>query len=231
MENTLKRKSCDDADAAAGTAAGTRVDDADSLVLSSSKGTPKRGTPQLARLDNLQSLQRELYAQARAFFDETKLREDVIPFIQGRSQVSLRVIDWLVTNYAKEFPERCEYMMPHHRFPFQMHDQYRYQLKLKHKGGFDPFGRGERILFRVGTDEQGRTVKLLTTIGQLSFFQWAITEGVLAYARAHVKEIEKHMNERCAARTRGTSQKKRRELSHAQKRQTTSFETDFVLKI
>jgi len=208
------------------------------LVLSSSKGTPKRGDPNLIRTDELARLPKQLYDDVRAFYTEELLRKHVIPYIVGGSKVSLRILDWLVTNYAKECPQKCEYILENAQYPFHIHESYRYQLKLKHKGGFDPFGRGGRILFHVGVREDGKEIKLQTTIAQLTFFKWAIENRVLDFAQLHYKEIETHMNERVAQKESEGAQvqskpkrQKRRELSKATPRRARAYATSFELKL
>jgi hypothetical protein len=74
-----------------------------------------------------------------------------------KQTVSLRLLDWLVTNYAKEHGVR--YMVSSialankksigaiREEPFNVHTAYRSSLKTYRKTNFDPFRRGERFYF------------------------------------------------------------------------------------
>ena len=124
----------------------------------------------------LASLQR--YYQGRGH-----LRRHVVPILDTRGPVSLRLLDWLVTNYAKQ---RNVYYA-HGGKPFSMYRHYRLQLQAYTKRLFDPFQRRARVVFSDGDKT------ITTTIGQLNFFKWAIEHGVLDYAERHVVDIEAHM--------------------------------------
>ena len=146
----------------------------------------------------------------------------IVDIIQGKS-VSLRVIDWFVTNYAKKNNTSYEY---NHR-QFFVYLDYKNQLRAYTKKQFDPFCRRDRITFTFKTVD----LTVDTTVGQLNFFRWAHNYGVLDYAVEHREEIEEDMNTSLkpiytaptapipgapteAAPPRGT-RKKRHELSQA----------------
>jgi hypothetical protein len=67
---------------------------------------------------------------------------------------------------------------------------------------FDPFCRCKRIKF-AGMD---------TTVGQLNFFQWIISDGILDYMYTNRDEIHQDMESRI--NTSKNSDKKRQEISH-----------------
>jgi hypothetical protein len=93
------------------------------------------------------------------------------------------VFDWLVTNYSKKKNIVYNCTVLGERITFNMHLQYKMRLKGYSKKLFDPFCRRTRIKFRG----------LLTTVGQLNFFRWAITYGVLDYTRRNHDAIEEDM--------------------------------------
>lgn len=100
--------------------------------------------------------------------------------------ISLRVLDWLTTNYAKSksvFIDNGCATGTH----FNLYSEYKSCLKAYQKRSFDPFARRDRIVFQVNN------VKLITTPGQLNFFRWAIKNNVLKYALDNYGEIEDHM--------------------------------------
>ena len=61
-------------------------------------------------------------------------------------------------------------------------------MKSYNKANFDPFCRNERI---TGWGDNG---DIITTIGQLNFFRWAIENRVLEYINDNLEDIEKDMN-------------------------------------
>ncbi len=66
---------------------------------------------------------------------------------------------------------------------------YKNQLKAYAKIYFDPFCRRDRINFIYGKGNE-----LLTTVGQLNFFRWAIENNIIEYTVANMEIIEKDMN-------------------------------------
>lgn len=133
-------------------------------------------------------------------------------------RISLRILDWLCTNYAKK--HNIVYLVPGEDddgapVTFNMFLQYKSQLKAYSKRYFDPFCRRDRLEF---ADADGGTIH--TTVGQLNFFRWAITNGVIDYGAAHLADIERDMLR--SIKHRGTDapppqepKPKRRELSKA----------------
>jgi hypothetical protein len=124
------------------------------------------------------------------------------------SRVSLRNLDWLVTNFAKA--RNIVYYVGDK--PINLFVEYKSQLKSFSKKFFDPFCRRERIQFR---NADGSVFS--TTLGQLTFFRWALTNGVIEYAKEHASEIEKDMVDSLKHRTANmhTEKPRRRELSRA----------------
>lgn len=100
--------------------------------------------------------------------------------------VSLRILDWFVTNYAKT--KNTTYHRPNsERERFNVHNEYKACLKAYQKKSFDPFARRERIVLEM----HGK--RILTTPGQLNFFRWAISNDVISYAATNYKAIEDDM--------------------------------------
>jgi len=102
------------------------------------------------------------------FFDVPANREQLHDILQHRKGISLRNLEWFVTNYSKN--EQVTYMTPAGR-QFTVHVAYKSSLDGYSKKLFDPFCRTERIQF------QGLT----TTVGQLNFIRWCITNGIIEY--------------------------------------------------
>jgi hypothetical protein len=125
----------------------------------------------------IQSLQR--------FYNTRDDINEIVELLKGTSEMSLRLIDWFVTNFAKA--HSTSYILNNQKFCVYMN--YKNQLKAYSKKLFDPFCRRERILFQI----QGHEA-FLTTVGKLNFFRWAIEKGILDYIKGHQPEIEKEMN-------------------------------------
>jgi hypothetical protein len=111
--------------------------------------------------------------------------KEILPFLQGTSELSLRLVDWFVTNYAKK--HNTGYILEGQEFLVYMN--YKSQLKAYSKKLFDPFCRRERILFQVPGEEP-----FVTTVGKLNFFRWAIEKGVLTFLTLNTQIIEADMN-------------------------------------
>lgn len=117
----------------------------------------------------------------------------------GEGHLSLRILDWLVTNYAKK--RNIVYLVPGDAglpHTFNMFLEYKSQLKAYSKRFFDPFCRRERLEFE---DADGRVFH--TTVGQLNFFRWAIQNGVVDYGVQNSQAIEHDMLQSIKHRHRG----------------------------
>lgn len=112
----------------------------------------------------------------------------VIPLIEQRSDVSLRLVDWFVTNFAKKNNTVITKELDGNIIHFNVYLSYRNQLKAYSKEKFDPFRRNEHILFYYETNKY-----IETTHGQLNFFRWVIQNDILEYIREHVAVIEQDM--------------------------------------
>lgn len=125
-------------------------------------------------------------SRLQQFYAERADVANLIPLLQGTSRVSLRLIDWFVTNFSK----RHNVAYIHEGTEFLVYANYKSQLKAYSKKLFDPFCRRERILFEVPGFEA-----FVTTVGKLNFFRWAIEKNIINYIENHYDEIEKEMNE------------------------------------
>ena len=128
------------------------------------------------------------------YADKSRLNE-MMNIINGESNISLRIVDWFVTNYAKKF--YTIYELPQERngksisTRFKVYNDYKLKLKAYSKKRFDPFCRWERITIPYNDDNC-----METTIGQLNFFKWAIENKIINYIQENYNDIEKDMNER-----------------------------------
>jgi hypothetical protein len=128
----------------------------------------------------------ELIVQSlQQFYANRSDLTEILKILEGESEMSLRLIDWFVTNYSKF--HNISYI--HKNQDFFVYIDYKNQLKAYSKKLFDPFCRRERILFQVGPYPS-----FLTTVGKLNFFRWALEKGILDYIKLNMAKIETAMN-------------------------------------
>jgi len=126
-----------------------------------------------------------IVSSLQKFYSTCEDKEEVMKLLEGTSDISLRLIDWFVTNYSKQ--HNISYILAGQEF--LIYTNYKAQLKAYSKKLFDPFCRRERIMFQM----QGHAM-FQTTVGKLNFFRWAIEKGVLNYMKLNLPRIEKAMN-------------------------------------
>jgi hypothetical protein len=136
------------------------------------------------------------------FYQQNDNLDVMLQIINGHSKISLRIIDWFATNYAKKYftvyAINNEYSKGSRRF--KVYVDYKLKLKAYSKKRFDPFCRWDRITipYKNGTYIQ-------TTIGQLNFFKWAIENDIVQYIEQHYDTIEDDMNARNSTSKRSSS--------------------------
>lgn len=155
--------------------------------------------------DEITGQQETLMVPLTKFFKENNNIERILPILKGQSPISLRIIDWFVTNYSKEMGtvyDINEYSKKENENGesksvvsgfdslFFVHFDYRCQLKSFYKKKFDPFCRKTKIQFYYQPDKY-----IITTVGQLNFFRWAIKNYVLNFIEDNLEAIEEHMND------------------------------------
>lgn len=134
--------------------------------------------------------------------NETTLTR-VKDIVTANSNISLRLLDWLVTNYAKK--HNIAYLTKSGR-DVNIYLRYKANLRAYSKRMFDPFCRWKKIKF-MGMD---------TTVGQLNFFNWVIDDEVLDYLEANLEAVQADMDS-CSTVIRPTEEgrRKRHELSRS----------------
>jgi hypothetical protein len=177
--------------------------------------------PQRQTLKNrIQGKQDFIVRWLQEFYNQPGRLAEILPILTGTSPVSLRLIDWFVTNYSKKF--NVSYPLADEATntsrQFMVHFHYKRELKAYSKRLFDPFCRRERISFQI----RGQAPIEETTVGQLNFFRWAIEMGVIRYIIAHVADIERDMNvsfkehySKEPETKTPTGRRKRKEMSHS----------------
>jgi len=123
------------------------------------------------------------------FYEESNNMDYMLRIINGESKISLRIIDWFATNYAKKY--YTVYDIPNTERRFKVYNDYKLKLKAYSKKRFDPFCRWDRITVPY---KDGKYIQ--TTIGQLNFFKWALENNVIHFIEENYSNIEKDMNNR-----------------------------------
>jgi hypothetical protein len=149
------------------------------------------------------------------FYKQEDNLDTMLSIINGESKISLRIVDWFATNFAKKYYTLYTLSGTNKRFKVYM--DYKLKLKAYSKKRFDPFCRWDRINIPYKNN-----TFIQTTIGQLNFFKWALENEVIKYINDNYSNIEKDMNNRNSTSKRKTvtltgtknqTRKKREELS------------------
>jgi len=152
----------------------------------------------------------EMLRLVSKFYTPEIIETSLIPLIRQRHIVSLRSLDWLVTNYAKKTyvtlytatsntvnnGTAAEIVM--------VYKDYNDWLDIYGRDYFDPFCRLiKKVHPRTGREYKGGLIYFfhngepyVTTIGQLMFIYWAICRSVLDYTEKHIDELNIDMKER-----------------------------------
>ena len=157
-------------------------------------------------MEVIQSKEQWVLHRLETFYSQNDNLKRVQDILNGTSKISLRLIDWMVTNYAKK--HNISYLTTTSRHVI-VYLAYKSHLKAYSKKMFDPFCRWKRIKF----------MEMDTTVGQLNFFEWAIQDEVLKYIEDNYDEIHDDM-ESCSTTLQPKTaeegaRRKRHELSRS----------------
>lgn len=138
-----------------------------------------------------------------AFYSDPAVLARVKPIVTGESKISLRLLDWLVTNYAKK--HNIAYLTKGGR-DVNVYLRYKANLRAYSKKMFDPFCRWKKITF----------LGMNTTVGQLNFFHWVLEDEVLEYLEAQYDAVQSDMDS-CSTtiQPKDGDRRKRHELSRS----------------
>ena len=164
------------------------------------------------------------------FYNQGDNMDTMLNIINGESRISLRIIDWFATNYAKK--NFTIYDVKDGKQRFKVYMDYKLKLKAYSKKRFDPFCRWERI-----TIPYKEGVSIQTTLGQLNFFKWAIQNDVVKYIEDNYQHIEQDMNCRNSTskkkeqpNDKNKTRKKREELSISASKSIKKETVEIVVK-
>jgi len=175
-----------------------------------------------------------LLKKLMCFYKKDDYLDKMLKIITGESKISLRIVDWFATNYAKKYYTLYTITDQSNRtIRFKVYFDYKSHLKAYSKKRFDPFCRWDRIAIPY---KNGTSIE--TTIGQLNFFKWAIENKVIDYIENNYDAIEKDMNSRNStskrkenAQDNGKTRKKREELSVSATKSIKKEEVEIVVRL
>ena len=152
------------------------------------------------------STQDELILQnLKEFYKNKDYLKKMISIVNGESNISLRIVDWFVTNYAKKYFTVYDIKNSNGETErFKVYNDYKLKLKAYSKKRFDPFCRWERIQFPY---DENNFVE--TTIGQLNFFKWSLENNIIQFIEQNYDHIDEDQN------TRNSTSKKKHSLNDA----------------
>jgi hypothetical protein len=146
----------------------------------------------------LENKEKMYYKTVNKFFKSLS-RDDfekMVRIIDGDAKISLRLLDWFVTNYSDKTKICYEYNDER----FNVHMSYKAQLKSYKKRYFDPFRRYKKFKYtynepdvpedtQVTVSVMDKPIQICTTIGQLNFFSWAFSNGVIQFVENNYNTI------------------------------------------
>jgi len=164
------------------------------------------------------------------FYDRDNNINKILPIINGEHKISLRLIDWFVTNYSKKHFTTYDIKVKDEIKRFKIYVDYKLKLKAYSKKRFDPFCRWDRI-----TIPYDDTTSIQTTLGQLNFFKWALEYKIIDYITKNLSNIEHDMNKRNSSsknrkKQQTKTRKKRKELSVSATKSIKREEIEIVVK-
>lgn len=168
------------------------------------------------------------------FYKNEENLEKMLSIITGESKISLRIVDWFVTNFSKKY--FTKYIINENDISrrFKVYFSYKLELKAYSKKRFDSFCRWDRI--RIPYKEE----KFIeTTLGQCNFFAWCLKNKVIDYIEKNYEEIDNDMTKRNTTSKKkeidinassSKTRKKRQELSISATQTIKKEDVEIVVK-
>jgi len=113
--------------------------------------------------------------------------------ITQKSKISLRMLDWFATRYAKfntlyiKYNNNTTSLFGEEKI--NIYNSYKANLKTYSKKYFDPFKRHCKIMFKFPYYDN----EIETSYGQLIFFKWLLTYNILDYIEKNFNELSEKM--------------------------------------
>jgi hypothetical protein len=108
------------------------------------------------------------------FYGDERNRTKLQTILDKSSGISLRNLEWFITNYAKK--NNVSYKTRDGKL-FTVHCAYKSSLDGYSKKLFDPFCRAEKFAYTI----PGTSHEIQTTLAQLNFIKWCIKNNIIDY--------------------------------------------------
>lgn len=174
----------------------------------------------VSKKTNLDAKQLLILHPITKFYSKKRNLFILFNILNRKSIISLRLIEYFVVNYVlkeklyyniKKYENDDNYLINNlyslklkkdvkvndnditYENIFIVHDNYKSQLKQYSKKNFDPFCRSKHIRLFYDLDK-GTNYSFETTVAQLNFFKWAISNYILDYIIDNLEKIENSMS-------------------------------------
>jgi hypothetical protein len=95
------------------------------------------------------------------------------------NKIKILIIEYFITNYSKKH----QTIIKSDNDFFYINDEYKNQLKSFNKKFFDPYKRNNKFEL-----EYNKKI-IITTVGQMNFFKWAIENKIIDYIETNYDKI------------------------------------------
>ena len=138
------------------------------------------------------------------FYKEQKYIDEIKSIVNQESIVSLRILDWFITNYSKKI--KTVISKSEGKDNIDVYTNYKLMLKAFSKKVFDPFCRKNKMVFYYNDTEF-----IETSCGQLCFFKWCFENGIIEYVKKNLNTIENDMKNSLKSKKENPEQQKKRQ--------------------
>lgn len=147
-------------------------------------------------LEKLSTKDKYILEKNKKFFSsKNKYMKEMLDIINRNSDISIRILEYFVTNYSKK--NNIAYKIRNNGVIslFNVYIEYNNQLNAYSKKYLDAFCRKKKIIYSYYCKEDKSTINFKSSIGQLNFFHWAIRNRIIKYVKMHLTEIENDMRD------------------------------------
>lgn len=148
------------------------------------------------KTDSFTTKEFDILERNKKFFQSNiKYINKMIKIISGESIISIRILDYFITNYSKKCDTYYKIKKNGKDEYFYVNIQYKNQLNGYSKKYFDPFCRDKKIYYTYcnKNSKDKNITTIVSSIGQLNFFQWAISNKIIKYVKQNLNTIENDM--------------------------------------
>lgn len=163
------------------------------------------------------------------FYRNSIYIEQIRSIIDQNSIISLRILDWFITNYSKKHRTIISNNNNNNNNnkSIDVYQNYKLQLKSFSKKQFDPFCRKNKIIFYYNDEDY-----IETSCGQLCFFRWCFENDILNYVKTNLNTIEQDMKNSLKSKksNKDDSAQKRQPLSISASRSVSRQNVKYTVK-